>query len=123
MRIIKSILILTLIMAFTLNAQDKLDEMPKIKGGMGELAKNIKYPEAAKKEGIMGKVLVKAVIDENGNVTETEVVKSVDIDLDKAAVAAVKMTKFVPGVKDGNNVKSEVTIPIKFKLDGKKKEG
>lgn len=123
MRIIKSILILTLIMAFTLNAQDKLDEMPKIKGGMGELVKNIKYPEAAKKEGIMGKVFVKAVIDENGNVLKAKVVKSVNQDLDAAAVKAVKMTKFEPGVKDGKNVKAEVTIPIKFKLDGKNKEG
>jgi len=37
-------------------------------------------------------------------------------------VKAVKLTKFVPGVKDGKKVKAEVTIPIKFKLDNSKEK-
>ncbi|MCW8850604.1 MAG: energy transducer TonB, partial [Melioribacteraceae bacterium] len=80
------------------------------------------YPESAKKEGIMGKVMVKAVIDENGKVIETEVLKGVNPELDEAAVNAVKLTKFIPGVMDGKNVKAEVTIPISFKLDANKKK-
>ena len=96
--------------------------MPQIKGGISQLAANIKYPDAAKKEGIMGTVFVKALIDQEGNVESAEVEKSVDKNLDAAAITAVKMTKFVPGIKDGNNVKAEVTIPIKFKLDDKKKK-
>ena len=62
------------------------------------------------------------MIDKNGNVAETEVIKSVREDLDNAAIKAVKMTKFEPGIKDGKKVKAEVTIPIKFKLDDYKKK-
>lgn len=122
MKSFKSILIFALFLSFQIVAQEKLDETPKVKGGIQELAKNIKYPESAKKEGIMGKVLVKAVIDENGDVLETEILKSVTKDLDAAAVKAVKLTKFTPGVMDGKSVKAEVTIPISFKLDEKKKK-
>lgn len=122
MKILKTLLALLILFSFAVNAQEELDKMPEIKGGIQELAKNIKYPKVAKEEGITGKVLVKAVIDENGNVAQTEVVKGVDKALDEAAVEAVKMTKFSPGAKDGKNVKAEVTIPIMFKLDDKKEK-
>jgi TonB family protein len=101
-------------------AQENLDKMPQIKGGISQLASNIKYPEAAKKEGKMGTVFVKAVVDENGDIESAEVEKGVSEELNAAAVEAVKTTKFLPGVKNGENVKAEVTIPIKFKLDDKK---
>lgn len=116
------LLSLLLVFAIPLFAQEELDEMPQIKGGIQELAKNIKYPKAAKEEGIMGTVFVKALIDNEGNVETVEVERGVDTNLDIAAVEAVKRTKFIPAVKDGKNVKAEVTIPIKFKLDEKKKD-
>lgn len=117
MKILKLILMILFIVSCTSIAQEKLDKMPSIKGGIAELAKNITYPESAKKEGITGKVFVKAIINENGSVADVEVVKSVNPELDEAAVKAVKLTKFIPGVMDGKNVKAEVTIPISFKLD------
>ena len=122
MKIFKVVLTLIFILSVSTFAQEDLEKMPIIKGGIQELVKNIKYPETAKKEGIMGKVFVKAMIDENGDVVKTEVVKSVDKDLDAAAIGAVQHTKFTPGVKDGKNVKAEVTIPISFKLDDCKKK-
>ena len=117
MKTIKIITMLLFVLSCSNFAQEKLDKMPSIEGGITELAKNIKYPESAKKEGIMGKVMVKAVIDANGRVANAEVVKGVNPELDEAAVDAVKLTKFIPGVMDGKNVKAEVTIPISFKLD------
>lgn len=114
------IFIVFMLSSFVIFAQEELDKMPEIKGGIKELAKNIKYPETAKKDGIMGRVFVKAIIDENGNVENTEVEKGVNEDLNAAAISAVKLTKFTPGENDGKKVKSEVTIPIKFKLDDKK---
>ena len=122
MRIIKSVIIFISIMAFSLSAQEELDNMPKIKGGIQALTQNIKYPKASKEHGITGTVFVKAVINAKGKVIKTEIDKGVDKDLDLAAVKAVERTKFIPGVKDGKNVKSEVIIPIKFRLDDKKKK-
>jgi len=121
MKIISALSLILFIFSISLIAQEEIDEMPKIKGGIIELAKNIKYPKTAKVAGIMGTVFVKALIDQEGNVESAEVERGVSNDLDIAAVKAVKMTKFVPGIQDGKSVKAEVTIPIKFKLDEKKK--
>ncbi len=103
-------------------AQKEIDKMPEIKGGIQALAQNIKYPEAAKKDRIMGTVFIKAIIDESGNVASAEIEKGVNDDLDMTALEAVKNAKFIPGEDKGEKVKAEVTIPIKFKLDGKKKK-
>lgn len=117
---ISIILILT---SFCLFAQEmELDKMPSPDGGISAIAKNIKYPEKAKVEGIEGKVFVKATIDETGKVIETEIVRSVSKECDLAAVYAVENTKWIPGEKDGKQVSAQVTIPIEFKLGDKDKE-
>ena len=96
--------------------EEKLDKYPEPIGGIEAMIKNVVYPISAKEAGIQGKVLVKTIIDEKGNVVETEVVESVNADCDKAAVDAIKKTKFTPGIKDNKPVKAEVTIPVMFKL-------
>lgn len=96
--------------------EEKLDKYPEPVGGIEEMIKNVSYPQTAKDAGIEGKVFVKAIIDEKGNVLETSILKSVNADCDKAAMDAIKQTKFTPGIKDNKPVKAEVTIPIMFKL-------
>ena len=96
--------------------EEKLDKYPEPIGGIEEMIKNVVYPASAKDAGIQGKVLVKTIIDEKGNVVETEVIEGFDADCDKAAMDAIKKTKFTPGIKDNKPVKSEVTIPVMFKL-------
>lgn len=114
----KSIFFL-LLLSFSLSfAQEK---QPFPKGGLEAIMQNVNYPEEAKKAGIEGKVFIKAVIDNEGNVVSTEILKSDNDELNKAAVNAVKATKFIPAEKDGKTVKSEVTIPIMFKLANKDK--
>jgi protein TonB len=96
--------------------EEKLDKYPEPIGGIESMIKNVVYPVSAKEAGIQGKVLVKTIIDEKGNVIETEVVQSVNAECDKAAMDAIKKTKFTPGIKDNKPVKAEVTIPVMFKL-------
>ena len=120
MKVLKLALIIVIAISCSTFSQVEIDKMPTIKGGIQALAKNIKYPEAAKKEGIMGTVFVKAVIDELGNVENAEVEKGVNDELNAAAISAVKVTKFTSGENDGKKVKAEVTIPIKFMLNDKK---
>ena len=89
-------------------AQEKsLGETPKPVGGISALAKNIVYPEAAKSDGVEGKVI------------KCEIKKSVSKQCDEAAINAVKLTEFHPAVMDGKKVAAEVTIPISFKLKEK----
>lgn len=93
-----------------------VDEMPAIVGGIKELADKIVYPEQAKAAGIEGRVFVKAFIDENGDVVYTEIVKGLGYGCDEVALNAVKNTKFTPGKEKGKKVKTQVIIPISFKL-------
>lgn len=72
------------------------------------------YPEELRREGLSGLVMVKASIDENGNVTETVAEKSSNVAFEKPALAAVKKWKFKPAKQDGAPVAIKVSIPIKF---------
>ncbi len=93
-----------------------VEEMPEPIGGIAAIQSKIVYPEIAKRAGVEGKVYVKAYVDEQGNVTKTEVVKGLGAGLDEAAVKAVQATKFKPGKQRGKAVKVQVMIPIQFKL-------
>jgi protein TonB len=92
------------------------DILPTPVGGMKAIAENVVYPEIAKVNKLEGKVMVKVVINEQGNVASTEVVESLSVECDKAAVDAIKKVKFHPAMKDGKAVKCEVVIPVQFKL-------
>jgi TonB family protein len=95
----------------------KADVMPEFLGGIQELAKKIQYPEAEKKAGTEGRVFVKVYIDEAGNVVGTEIVRSVTPNLDAAAAKAINATRFIPGKVNGKPVKTQILIPISFKLE------
>lgn len=93
-----------------------VEELPRPIGGIKAIQEKLFYPELAKKIGIEGKVIVTAVVDENGNVIKTEVLKSVFPSLDEIACKAVSETKFSPGKQRGKPVKVEIKIPVNFKL-------
>src|SRR5881394_3020891 len=48
------------------------------------------YTELARRAHVVGTVIVEAIIDEQGNVTATKVLKGLPMGLDRAAVDAVK---------------------------------
>ena len=94
----------------------QVQEMPSIIGGIEALQKNIYYPDPLRKAGIEGRVFLKAFINEQGEVVYTEVMKGVNEGLDTVAQNAVMKTKFIPGKQNGKPVKTQVSIPIVFKL-------
>lgn len=96
-----------------------VEKMPSPIGGVQGIQKKIHYPEIAKRTGIQGRVFVKAFIDENGIVTKTEIIKGLGGGCDDEAKNAVMETKFTPGRQRGKAVKTQVTVPILFKLDSK----
>lgn len=93
-----------------------VDEMPEPIGGLYAIQSKIKYPEAAKNQGIEGKVYIQAFINELGNVDNAKVIKGIGGGCDEAALDAVMQTKFKPGILKGKQVKVQVSIPITFKL-------
>ena len=100
-----------------------VEQMPQFPGGEYELMKylqsEIKYPENAAKNNIQGRVIAQFVIDENGEIGEVKVLRSVDEEVDAEAVRVIKsLPKFIPGRQDGKAVAVWYTLPISFKLQG-----
>jgi protein TonB len=83
---------------------------------------DVVYPEKARKDGTEGTVWVKALVDEQGMVAKTEVIKSDAPVLEQAALDAARGWTFTPAKKDNKPVSVWVTIPFKFKLAEKKEK-
>ncbi len=77
--------------------------------------KSPEYPLAAKEKLIEGKVVVSIIIDENGDVIEAIIKKSIPL-LDESCIDAAKSLKFKPGKHNGKLVKVKMTLPYRFNL-------
>jgi periplasmic protein TonB len=75
------------------------------------------YTELARKARIQGIVIVEAVIDRQGNVTEARVLKPLPMGLDQQALAAIKQWKFRPGTLNGQPVPVYYNLTINFRLE------
>ena len=100
---------------------DVVENMPSYPGGkdamIAFLSSNMRYPDAAKKNGIHGRVIVSFVVDKDGSITETKVVRSVDPALDQEALRLVNsMPKWKPGTAEGKPVRVRYSIPFNFSL-------
>ncbi|HEY0283857.1 MAG TPA: M56 family metallopeptidase [Vicinamibacterales bacterium] len=74
------------------------------------------YPERAKQDKVQGEVVMECVVKADGTVGDTKVVRSLDPDLDQAALDAAAQWLFEPGTRDGKPVNVLVTIAIAFTL-------
>lgn len=101
--------------------EESPDVFPEYPGGinglMSFISSNIVYPPSAVDMDIKGKVVVRFVVDKEGNVSDPEVVSSVHPLLDAEAIRVVSLLKgFTPGEKNGEKVKTWYTLPINFRL-------
>jgi protein TonB len=100
-----------------------IEEKPEFPGGNDAalskwIAENTRYPQTAKELEISGKVYIQFIIDKEGNITEAEVIRSVDPLLDKEALRVINsMPKWKPGKQRSKAVKVSFQIPIKFILE------
>ncbi|MBN2278986.1 MAG: TonB family protein [Candidatus Marinimicrobia bacterium] len=92
------------------------EQKPSIIGGFPELARQVKYPPEAQKNGIQGKVLLKVLIGKDGKAKQADVLESVSPDCDDAAKKALFSVDYKPAVKAGEKMEVWITIPVVFKL-------
>lgn len=98
------------------------DKPAEFKGGMEALAQFLgsetNYPASAKDKGHTGTVFVSFEITKTGKVTDASVAKtSGHNDLDAEALRVIQaMPDWNPAVSKGKNVRSALTLPIKFAL-------
>ena len=74
------------------------------------------YTEIARKARIQGVVIVQAIIDKEGNVTNVKVLKGLPMGLEEAAVDAIKQWKFKPATLNGRPVTVYFNLTVNFKL-------
>ena len=80
----------------------------------------LKYPEAAMRNGVQGRVMVDFIIEKDGSVTDVKVLKGVSDELDAEAVKVVAASpKWKPGRVNGNKVRTSMSIPVEFRLEKK----
>jgi len=74
------------------------------------------YTEIARKARIQGVVIVQAIIDKEGNVTNVKVLKGLPMGLEEAAVSAIKGWRFRPATLNGRPVTVYYNLTVNFKL-------
>ena len=79
------------------------------------MAKNLKYPEAAKKANISGVVYIEIIISLKGDLVESKVINSLGYGCDEEALRFVKsIPKWQPAKANGRDVYGKTTIPVSF---------
>lgn len=100
----------------------KVDKMPSYKGGDKELVKfivkNVTYPDSSKLNNIYGTVLISFIVNSDGKLSDYNIEKSVNKELDNEALRVLMlMPEWFPGHEKGNAVKVKMQLPIEFRLN------
>ena len=74
------------------------------------------YTEIARKARIQGRVTLRATIDQQGDITDVEVLRGLQMGLTEAAVAAVRQWKFKPATLNGRPVAVYFNLTVTFQL-------
>lgn len=99
-----------------------VEQMPEFPGGQDQLlrylSEHIRYPDQAREAGIEGKVTVKFVVNEDGDISDAQVLRGIGGGCDQEALRVVKsMPKWKPGKQNGRAVKVYFTLPVTFRLE------
>jgi TonB family protein len=88
--------------------------MPPVMEREGKLV----YPPIAQRQGLTGVVELNVLIDERGNVTDTQIVAGTGgrSGMNEAAIVCVKQRKYRPATKDGVPVKVWYPVRVQFVL-------
>lgn len=93
-------------------AAHQVDKMPSVTRRVVP-----RYPSAAKKEGIEGRVVVRLVVDTSGMPGQCSINNaSPQGYFEEAALQAAHKMRFTPGEKAGKPVKTLVLLPFEFRL-------
>ncbi len=100
-----------------------VEELPEFPGGDGNLisflSRNLSYPQNERDNGIQGKVILKFLVTETGNIESITVLKSASPGLDREAVRVMSLSpKWRPGFDKGKPIRVQYLFPIVFKLTG-----
>lgn len=92
-------------------AKSALDKLPTPIGSL-----RVAYPEVARLSGQSGSAVVVAYVEADGRVASAEIVSSSNRTFGKAALDAVRGTRFKAAIRDGIRVAASIRVPVRFEL-------
>lgn len=98
-----------------------VEQNPEPIGGINAfytyVARNLIYPEIARRMGIEGKVYVEFVVEKDGSISAVKSLKGIGAGCDEEAIEVIaKAPKWEPGRQRGQAVRVRVVVPIDFRL-------
>lgn len=100
-----------------------VDKEPSYEGGYSELQKfinsNIHYPQTARDNNIMGRVILRFVLTKEGKISGIDFLGHVNPDIDLEAIRVIKLIpeeKWTPAEIDNKKVNTFLSLPITFEL-------
>ncbi|GAB4008704.1 hypothetical protein GCM10028808_15470 [Spirosoma migulaei] len=99
-----------------------VEQVPEFPGGMQALgqylARNLRYPAEAQQNKVQGRVFVRFVVSQTGDIQSLRILKGIGSGCDEEAVRVVsQMPKWIPGKQNGQPVAVQYNLPIQFSLD------
>jgi len=99
-----------------------VEVMPSYEGGdqamLSFLYNNIKYPAQAKESTIDGMVVVSFIVEKDGSTSSHEILRDIGGGCGEEALRVIKkMNNWTPGYQNGEKVRVEYKLPVKFKLE------
>jgi protein TonB len=99
-----------------------VEQQPEFPGGTSAmyawLSKNMRYPAAASRANISGRVFVSFVVNADGSIQDVQVMKGLGFGTDEEAKRVVQqMPKWRPGKQSGRPVRVKFNLPINFQLE------
>ncbi len=80
------------------------------------IVRTLKYPPAARRMGLEGKVFVQFLINKKGDLLDPIIIRGVSDEIDQEAIRVIKNgPKWKPGRQRGRPVTVKVVIPLTFK--------
>ncbi|MCF8303614.1 MAG: M56 family metallopeptidase [Bacteroidales bacterium] len=104
-----------------------VDQQPQFPGGekarMKYMQEHIDYPQEAQEKGIEGTVYVQFIIEKDGSISNAKVLRGIGGGCDKESLEVVQgMPKWEPGKVDGEPVRTQFNMPIRFTLNDSQKQ-
>jgi len=98
--------------------------MPEYPGGIMKfydfVGRTYNYPEAAKRSGVSGRVILTFVVEKDGSITEIKLLRDLGLGTGEEAVRVLeKSKKWNPGRQHGIPVRVSYTLPIMLNLSAR----
>ena len=98
-----------------------VEDLPQFPGGAVEfmkwLTKYLRYPPSAQQRRIQGKVVAQFIVEKDGSISDLQVIKKLEPSCDREALRVLRMMpKWKAGLMDAKPCRTQVCIPIVFKL-------